>query len=58
MMKFVFEKIERLWKVKFRNINLILIEEQVLRTYTNFSVFCFLGTVSVLAPNVWANVQS
>ena len=40
---------------KFKHIYFASIEKQVLTTYTNLSPFCFLGTISVLVPNVWAN---
>ena len=37
------------------NIYFTSIEKQGLTTYTNLSLFCFLGTTPVPAPNVWAN---
>ena len=37
------------------NIYFTSIQKQVLTTYTNLSRFCFLGTIPVLVPNVWAN---
>ena len=42
---------------KFKYIYFTLIQKQVLTTYANLSRFCFLGTTSVLAPNVWANAK-
>ena len=42
----------------FKHIYFTSIEKQVLTTYTNLSLFCFLGTTPVLAPNVWTNEKS
>ena len=42
-------------KVAFKLIYFISIEKQVLTTFTNLSLFCFLGTTTLLAHNMWAN---
>ena len=42
---------------KFTHIYFTSIEKQVLKTYANLSLFCFLGTTPVLVPNLWANKE-
>ena len=39
---------------KFKQIYFTSIEKQFFVTYSNLSLFCFLGTTPVLTPNVWA----